>query len=139
MSARNFHMRLQCRYEGSDNGVAELGVEQRVGDRWQPLELGVRSPGFDIFVYAVLTCQHMYFRVNCAERGLQLDSAEGYIEVGATDDWTIDALTVKFNGRLAGGTPSEENIAYIVARMQQCPVSRNLRAVSGALTSVELA
>lgn len=138
MSVRHFHMRLQCRYEGSDNSVAGLSVDQRVGDRWQPLALGLRSPGFDIFVYAILTCQHMYFRVNCAERGLQLGSAEGDIEVGAADDWTIDVLAVKFSGRLVNGSPAEGDTEYIVSRMRQCPVSHNLRAVTDASTTVEL-
>jgi uncharacterized OsmC-like protein len=50
----------------------------------------------------------------------------------------MDSLSVKFSGQLAGGTPGEDDIAFIEARMQQCPVSRNLRAVAGASTSVEL-
>ena len=40
-------------------------------------DLNSGSAGFLIFVYAVLNCQHMYMRLNCAERGLLLDTAEG--------------------------------------------------------------
>lgn len=138
MGVRTFQMRMLCRYEGSDNAVAALSVEHRVADQWQPLELGLRTPGFDIFVYALLTCQHMYFRVNCAERGLVLDSAEGAIEVAADDGWAMTVLAVKFSGRVSRGTPAAGDIDYIVSRMKQCPVSRNVRDVAGASTTVEL-
>jgi len=80
----------------------------------------------------------MYFRVNCAERGLVLDSADGTIVIAADDDWTMDALTVKFSGRVSGGTPAQSDIDHIVSRMKQCPVSRNIRDVAGATTTVEL-
>lgn len=139
MSARTFHMRMQCSYEGSDNTPAALAVEHLVEEQWQPLDLGLRTPGFDIFVYSVFTCQHTYFRVNCAERGLRLGEAEGSIEIGADEDWTVEVLTVHFSGRLAGGAPAEGDIDYIVSRMRQCPVSHNLRDVPGAATSIELA
>lgn len=139
MSQRTFPMRLRCRYEGSDNTPAGLEVEHQVEGAWQPFDLGVRTPGFEIFVYAVLTCQHMYFRVNCAERGLVLASAEGDILAATDGDWTLQTLAVHFSGRLARGTPTDDDIQYIAARMRQCPVSRNLRDVSGASTRVELA
>jgi len=131
-------MRLRCSYEGSDNKVSRLEVEHLVDGAWLALDLGILSAGFDIFVYAVLTCQHMYFRVNCAERGLVLDSAEGRVRIGAGADWGIDTLRVSFSGRLASGAPRPEDIDYIVARMKQCPVSRNLRDVPGAQSSIEL-
>ena len=50
--------------------VADLDVEHMAGGQWEAFDLGVTSPGFEIFVYAVFACQHMYMRVNCAERGL---------------------------------------------------------------------
>ena len=139
MSARTFRMRMQCDYQGSDNSVVRLGVEHQVEDRWEPLELGLQSPGFEIFVYAVFTCQHLYFRVNCAERGLQLESAQGSIEIGVADDWRMQSLAVNFSGRLVAGVPAADDIDYIAARMQQCPVSCNLSPVAGATTRVELA
>ena len=72
MSERNFNMRLKSTYEGDTNTIASLEVEHRVKGEWQPLDLGIASPGFDIFVYAIFACQHRFFRVNCAERKLVL-------------------------------------------------------------------
>ncbi len=136
MSERNFNMRMRTTYEGDKNTIANIVVEHRVKSEWQPLDLGLTSPGFDIFVYAVFTCQHMYFRVNCAERGLELESAEGSIEIGADHDWNMDTLQVRFSGQLRSGQASTDDIDYIVSRMQQCPVSTNLRKVNNADSAV---
>jgi hypothetical protein len=131
-------MRLKSTYEGNTNAVACLEVEHKVNGQWQPLDLGLASPGFDIFVYAVFTCQHMYFRVNCAERGLVLNSADGSIIVGADRDWKMETLQVHFSGQLGGGQASLDDIDYIVSRMKQCPVSRNIQEISGAKSTVAL-
>ena len=77
MSDRHINMRLACTYAGEENSIAGLEVEHQIEGEWQSLELGVTSPGFDIFVYSLLHCQHTYFRLNCAERGLILGSATG--------------------------------------------------------------
>jgi len=138
VSERNFSMRLKSTYEEDTNIIAGLAVEHRVEGQWQPLDLGLASPGFDIFVYAVFTCQHMYFRVNCAERGLVLNSADGSITIGADKDWNMETLQVNFSGQLGSGQASPDDIDYIVSRMQQCPVSRNIREVPGAEATVIL-
>lgn len=137
MSERSFRMRLVSRYAPPDNSVAELDVEHLIDGAWQPFDLNVRSPGFDVFVYAVLTCQHMYFRSNCAERGLILESAEGSIEILATQDWEMQRLRVHFTAKLSSGTPSEEAVEYIAGRMGQCPVSINLKPVPDTATQVD--
>lgn len=139
MTARTFRMRMRCDYQGSDNSVTGLAVEHRVEDRWEPFDLGLRSPGFEIFVYAVFACQHQYFRVNCAERGLLLAAAQGDIDIGVDGDWRMQSLAVRFSGRLASGSPAAGDSDAIAARMQQCPVSGNLRPPPGASTRVELA
>lgn len=139
MSERTFRMRMQCSYQGNNNAVAVLSVERHAEGRWQPLELDLGTPGFEIFVYSLLTCQHLYFRANCAERGLLLDSADGSIEVGTDADWNIETLQVRISARLASGQAGQADIDFIVGRMQQCPVSRNLRALPGATTRVSLA
>ena len=138
LSERNFSMRMQCTYEGETNSIARLDVEHRVEDEWRPLALGLTAPGFDIFVYAVFTCQHMYFRTNCAERGLVLNSADGGIVIGADADWNMETLQVQFAGRLGSGQASQDDIDYIVARMKQCPVSRNLREIPDTRSTVIL-
>jgi hypothetical protein len=138
MSERNFNMRMKTTYEGENNSIETTGVDHMVDNNWQPLDLGLTSPGFDIFVYAVFTCQHMYFRVNCAERGLALESAEGSIAIGAGHDWNIESLQVEFSGRLRSGQASPDDIDYIVSRMKQCPVSINLQEITDARSAVIL-
>jgi len=61
MSERTFNMRMKTIYAGNTNAIEKIEVDHKVDNQWQPLDLGVTSPGFDIFVYAVFTCQHMYF------------------------------------------------------------------------------
>jgi hypothetical protein len=138
MNKRNFSMRLKSTYEGKTNAIASLEVEHKVKGQWQPLDLGLASPGFDIFVYSIFTCQHRFFRVNCAERGLLLNSADGTIVIGADQDWNMETLQIHFSGQLGSGQPSPDDIDYIVARMKQCPVSRNLREVPDTESTVIL-
>ena len=129
-------MRMKCSYTGTSNDIASLNVEHNVKGQWENFDLQVTSPGFEIFVYAIFTCQHMYMRVNCAERGLQLASSEGSIAIGANEDWNMDTLKVDFSARLESGTPDQEHIDYVISRMKLCPVSHNIREVSGAETTV---
>jgi len=131
-------MRLKCRYEGEKNTISRLEVEHEIGREWKVLDLDVTTPGFDVFVYALFHCQHTYFRVNCAERGLLLDSAEGNIEVLTDKDWNLLDLQVSFTGELASGQPGKADTDFIVARMQQCPVSRNINTPAGAHTEINL-
>ena len=138
MSERNFNMRLKSTYEGDTNTITSLEVEHRVKGEWQPLDLGVASPGFDIFVYAVFACQHQFFRVNCAERKLALNSAEGNIVIGADKEWNMETLQVHFSGQLGSGQASPDDIDAIVSRMKQCPVSRNIREVPVTESTVTL-
>ena len=126
MHERHFQMRLYGQYQEPENSVASLRVEVFTGEGWQVFDLNSGSAGFLIFVYAVLNCQHMYMRLNCAERGLLLDTAEGFIHVITTEDWLLSDLRVEFTGKLRAGTPTQEDIDYVVDRMENCPVSRNL-------------
>ena len=138
MNERSFRLRLACRYEDPDNSVADLAVEVLTDDRWEALELGVRTPGFLLFVYTILTCQHRYLRTNCAEKGLQLESANGSIDLLASEDWFIRKMHIRFDVRLKSGTPTPEDVNYIVARMEQCPVSKNLKAIPDSRTEIFL-
>ncbi len=135
---RHINMRLKCRYEGEKNTISRLEVEHEIDSEWKVLDLDVTTPGFDVFVYAMFHCQHTYFRINCAERGLLLDSAEGDIKVSTDKDWNLLDMKVNFTGELESGQASQADIDFIVARMQQCPVSRNVNTPASAHTGISL-
>lgn len=124
-----FQMLLQGRYSGEKNDTSQLHVEHLVDDSWQELDLNIQSPGFDIFMYAILTCQHMYFKNNAAEYGLQLESSEGLITVIAGEHRNIETLNVEFKGKLRSGVASTDVVNSITARMKLCPVSINLKEI----------
>ena len=136
MAKRKFTMQLHCSYEDPDNSVAQLSVEVLTQDGWQALDLSVASPGFQIFVYSVFICQHMYFRTNCAERRLMLEHSDGNLLLVTDKEWNIEELEIEFIGFLKSGTPSQRDIDYIVERMKQCPVSKNLRKIPRINTTV---
>jgi len=138
MGERSFEMRLFCRYEEPDNSVAELDVKSFEDGEWRDFDLSTVTPGFLIFVYAVFTCQHLYLRSNCAERGLVLESTSGSIHMLADEDWKLRRVRIRFEGKLKSGISSPEDVAYIVGRMTQCPVSKNIREVADSETSVHL-
>ena len=127
MNERYFQMRLFSRYEGTENNIAELGVEVLEDGAWQAFDLNTRSPGFLIFVYADFTCQHLYMHTNAAERGLILASAKGSIQMVTTEDWNLEKLQIDFDVELANGKATSMDVEYIIERMKQCPVSKNIR------------
>ncbi len=126
MANRHFKLRLRCRYRGDNNEPADTAVEVWTKEQWQPLNIDVATPGFLLFVYTILTCQHMYLRANAAERNLMLDAGEGAIHVVASNDWELRSIDVGFDVKLKSGEPSADDIEYITGRMLVCPVSKNL-------------
>ena len=138
MNERDFQMRLACRYQDPDNAVVDLRVEHLDDGEWKPFDLHIGSPGFQIFVYAALTCQHMYFRVNCAERGLMLESARGSVHMLTREDWELKRVRIDYEGTLKSGSPSDDDLDYLVERMKLCPVSKNTKAVADSETTVTL-
>jgi hypothetical protein len=138
MNDRSFQLRLSCRYEDPDNSVADLDVEVLADGQWETLDLSVNTPGFLLFVYTILTCQHRYLRTNCAEKGFRLESASGSIDLLAGEDWFVRQLHIRFDARLKSGTPTREDVDYIVARMEQCPVSKNLKEIPDSRTEIFL-
>ncbi|HGG61270.1 MAG TPA: hypothetical protein ENK26_15375 [Gammaproteobacteria bacterium] len=127
MTDRHFRLRLHCNYHGEQNEPDDLTVEVWASEQWQPLQLDVSTPGFLMFVYTMLTCQHMYLRANAAERNLVLANAEGAIHVIANSEWELLSIEVDFDVTLQSGEPSTDDKEYIISRMLVCPVSKNLR------------
>ena len=128
MSDFTFQMLIHCNYIDDENSIDQLHVEHLVD--WQELDLNISSPGFDIFMFAILTCQHMYFRNNAAEYGLVLDSSEGLITIIADEHRSVETLNVEFKGKLKKGKATKEIVDSISARMALCPVSINLKDIT---------
>ena len=136
MEQRRFQYRLACSYEGSDNEIKDLDVEVLNKDVWEKLDLSILTPGFLVFCYGILSCQHLYLRINAKERGLTLKSMTGSIDVTTTGDWIIQKRHIQFDVVLASGTPSNDDVNYIVERMHHCPSTINLRDAPDAETRV---
>ena len=129
MNDLTFQMLIHCSYEKDENVVVQQNVEQLVDDSWEELSLSTASPGFDIFMYAILTCQHLYFRNNAAEYGLVLKESEGLITVITNELRSIQSMHVDFKGKLTKGTATVDMVDSIAARMDLCPVSINLKDI----------
>ena len=138
MSDFTFQSLLRCSYKNDDNDIDEQTVEHLVDDNWQKFNLSNDAPGFDIFMYAILTCQHMYFRLNAAKYGLTLNSSEGLMTIIADANRSIQTLHVDFKGQLKKGIANDDMIDSIAARMKLCPVSINLKDFPDRETTVVL-
>ena len=126
MNKHIFNLRLTASYESTDNNIASLDVEVSGEDGWETLELNTLTPGFLVFVYSMFTCQHLYLRSNATERELVFAASRGEILVEAGEDWHLEKVDVSFSVELATGEASESDVEYIISRLKQCPVSKNL-------------
>lgn len=136
MEQRQFHLRLACQYQGSDNEVHDLMVEVKTKEGWQALDLNINSPGFLVFCYGIMACQHLYMRTNAKERGITLQSTKGSLDVVTSIDWIIEKVRVRFDGVIASGKPSDDDINYIIERMGHCPSTVNLREIPDFVSEV---
>ena len=137
MNKHIFNLRMAADYGSTENDITSLEVQVLDDNEWEILDLNTTSPGFLIYVYAIFTCQHMFLRTNATERKLAFTSSRGKLLVEASEDWLLEKVYVNFSVRLAAGEANDDDIDYIVSRMKQCPVSKNLPQDIDILTSVE--
>ena len=126
MSKHIFNLRLAATYAQPDNTIDKLDVDVLVDDEWTALDLDTLTPGFLIYVYSMFTCQHTFLRTNSTERNLALNDSQGFILVEASEDWHLEKIEVQFDATVSGDVPGDDDVDYIVSRMKNCPVSRNL-------------
>lgn len=74
MSGHSFELRAALRYSGDDNHLDQIDAEVLTDQGWKPLQIENGSPGFLLFVYSFLICQHTYFHANSTEHALPLES-----------------------------------------------------------------
>ncbi len=127
MSNHSFQLRATFSYRGDDNQIAAIDSELLSADGWCKFELANATPGFLIFVYSLLICQHTYFHGNCTEQELLLDHADAELSLLAADDWKIERIRVGIKAGLRGANAEQPRVDYIKQRMRQCPVSINLQ------------
>ena len=127
MSEHSFQLRASFGYRGDDNQISAIDSELLTSDGWCKFELANTTPGFLIFVYSLLICQHTYFHGNCTEQGLLLDHADAELSLLAADNWKIERIEVSIKASLRGGIAEQPAIDYIKQRMRLCPVSINLK------------
>ena len=137
MSKHIFNLSMAATYGPSENEITSLEVKVLNDNEWEILELNTKTPGFLIYVYSIFTCQHMFLRTNGTERDLAYTSSQGKLLVEASEDWLLEKVDVRFNVNLASGEANDDNHDYIVSRMKQCPVSKNLPQNIDIHTSVE--
>jgi hypothetical protein len=121
---------MRCHYSGDQNKVDSLHVEHLVDDEWQELILDTYSPGFDVFIYSILSCQHMFFRNNSTEYDLVMTSAEALITIITDEHRSIESLHSEFTGKLIKGTADIEKVKSITARVGLCPATINLKEIA---------
>jgi len=137
MSKHIFNLSMSATYSSSENDITSLEVRVLNDNEWETLDLNTKTPGFLIYVYSIFTCQHMFLRSNGTERNLTYASSQGEILVETSEDWLLEKVDVIFNVNLASGEANDDNHGYIVSRMKQCPVSKNLPQDIDINTSVE--
>ena len=138
MSNHKFQFRLSSQYVSEKNEVSHLLFEHLVDHEWKEYDPSNFAAGFLVLLYAIFNCQHMYFRVNAAERALQLKSAKGTLDVETNNDWEVQKLHIHFDGQLVSGVPKKDDEAYIIERMTLCPVSVNIKAVPDMKASIRI-
>jgi uncharacterized OsmC-like protein len=137
MSKHIFNLRMAADYGPAENEITSLQVDVLNENEWETLDLNTTTPGFLIYVYSIFTCQHMFLRTNATERKLDFKSSRAELLVEASEDWLLEKVYVKFIVKLLAGEAGDEDSDYIVSRMQQCPVSKNLPQGIDVVTSVE--
>ena len=136
MAGRQFKFRLSARYHSAENQIADMRYENWTRDGWQSYDPENYTAGFLILLYAVLNCQHNFFRNKAAERGLQIERAEGRLEADTGEEWNLTRLHIHIDGTLASGKPTPDDIDYIVDRMMGCPVSVNVAPIPDLKTTI---
>lgn len=126
MSGHSFELRAAFRYSGDENHLDQIDAEVLTDQGWKPLQIQNSSPGFLLFVYSFLICQHTYFHANSTERAMLLERASLELSLTADEDWRIQKVSVAIDSKLRGGKTDPAAIDYVKQRMRLCPVSVNL-------------
>ncbi|MEM7771114.1 MAG: hypothetical protein AAGA75_17025 [Cyanobacteria bacterium P01_E01_bin.6] len=125
-TARTFRFRLNSTHLDPNNTISTLHVEHNVDKVWKPFHLDAHTPGFQIFVYSCFVCQHTYLHMNATEQGLNLAFVNGTFQLTTAQNWQVLSVEADFDAYLSANNADIEQRNYVISRMKDCPVSRNL-------------
>ena len=146
MSTRTFQFRLRSSHRAPDRQSQSLVVEFLAeSGEWQPQAASLTTPGFRLYLLALLLCQHHYLVANALERLIPLEQLEAAFTVITSADWILEHVNGDFRLQLDPAASAEERaradaeaIAFMRERMALCPVSRNLPATAQKSIDLQL-
>ena len=130
MTLRTFQFRLHSQPTGSEPAATTLELE-RLSDtgEWEPLVPALSTPGFRLYLSAMLICLHYHLVAEAREQGLPLCRVEGRFSATTADDWSLTQVSGAFQLQLEQGHDADaDSVGRIRERMLNCPVLRNLEA-----------
>jgi hypothetical protein len=133
MDERLFHLKSRAVHSEESNDLIQLDLDLEVDGDWQPIAMTTAMPPFRAFVCAALMCQHAYLRMNASELDLVLREARGEFWMKSAD-WIVTEVIAHFQLSVEGEPPSGDDLAFISARMRDCPISRNVTGATKATT-----
>ena len=130
MTVRQFRFRLNSKPGAPAAEAQPAAIDLLDADGcWQPQRIDAATPGFRLYLIALLLCLHTAIVMQSADLGLALQEVQGELQAQVLDDWSLEAveadLRLRFAGSIAEGGLATA-LEQIRARMDQCPVSRNL-------------
>ncbi len=134
-SIKVFQLRMQVEY-GDDETFSVQKFDAENG-RWQALAIHEKTPGLLIFLYSVLTCQHLFLRNPAKQAGLEPVRTEA--ELLARFDksrFRFESIHTRFlvHCRVE---PACQQAQAIAGKMENCPVSNNLHPAIDKQLSLE--
>lgn len=140
MTQRTFHFRLHSSPAGSEPAAASLQLaRQNETGAWEPLIPDLSTPGFRLYLSAMLVCLHYHLVAEARERGLPLRGVEGRFSASTAADWALTQISGDFHLQLeraaapsapGRGHPGDGAVLEAIReRMLHCPVFRNLDPV----------
>lgn len=120
-----FQLRLRVEYgDETDIFVVEKHLPEE--NRWHVIGINEKTPGLLVFLYSILTCQHLFLRNPAQKAGLGLLHTTGELRARFNKK-TFRFETIQTSFQVKSRTePSCQLADEIARRMENCPVSNNL-------------
>ena len=122
---RIFRLRLKADY-GQENDIFAVQKYSDEENRWLALAINEKTPGLLVFLYSILTCQHLFLRNPAQKAGLRLRHTSGELQARFNrETFRFESIQTNFSVT-SEVEPTCQLVEEITQAMRHCPVSRNL-------------